>query len=305
MCYGPEHANTSERRPRQRTARAQASRPNANAASPPQPTTPEKANVSRGRLRTSAEDRISPLDRRQDQQDSEVKAHPQHSQEGHPQPHRQTNTTHPVPRYQGTPVRPAASSTQPHRVHRQEGYDPTGLRPPPPTNKRYYQKDRQPPPTKTPTPKNTTTPNRGNPQPRTRGIPHPAPYHRGMPWTTSDRHQRLPKHWNKTRKQVLAKANYQCEGFTPPPPSPRPAGGGAWVTDPYGRLHSPHCTGRATDVDHIIPTAEGGTDDPTNLRPLSHPCHTTTTCAHNTRRHTAIRAAATRPHVVHPGNIER
>lgn len=183
-------------------------------------------------------------------------------------------------------------------------HNPTGLRPNPP-NKRYYQKDRKPRPPNTPTPQNTRPPTGATPNPAQGVSPTQPPTIVGMPWTTSDRHQRLPKHWNKLRKQILAKANYQCEGFTPPPPSPTPAGGGAWVADPYGHLHSPHCTGRATDVDHIIPTAEGGTDDPTNLRPLSHPCHTTTTCAHNTARHTAIRAAATRPDVVHPGNIKR
>ena len=199
----------------------------------------------------------------------------------------------------------ASPTNQPPRTrqHKQESTQP-GLRPPPtpPTNGTTKKTGS---PQQTPPPQNTKPPNTRHPPPRTPDIPHPAPYHRGMPWDTSNRHQQLPKHWSKLRKQILAKANHQCEGFTPPPPSPRPAGGGTWVTDPYGRLHSPHCTGRATDVDHIIPTAEGGTDDPTNLRPLSHPCHTTTTCAHNTARHTAIRAAATRPDVAHPGDIKR
>jgi len=194
--------------------------------------------------------------------------------------------------------------TAPHTTH-PEGSPNRGSAPPHHPPQTVLPKNRTPPTHQTPHPRNTKPPNPGNHHPRTRGIPHPAPYHIGMPWTTSDRHQRLPKHWNKTRKQILAKANYQCEGFTPPPPSPRPAGGGAWVTDPHGHLHSPHCTGRATDVDHIIPASQGGTDDPTNLRPLSHPCHTTATCAHNTARHTAIRAAATRPTLVHPGNIKR
>jgi len=33
----------------------------------------------------------------------------------------------------------------------------------------------------------------------------------------------------------------------------------------------------ATDVDHIIPLSRGGTNDPGNLQPLCHSCHSTKT----------------------------
>ena len=33
------------------------------------------------------------------------------------------------------------------------------------------------------------------------------------------------------------------------------------------------CPRAASEVDHIVPIAEGGTDDPSNLRSLCHDCH--------------------------------
>lgn len=39
------------------------------------------------------------------------------------------------------------------------------------------------------------------------------------------------------------------------------------------QVGSPRCTTIATEVDHIIPVFEGGTDDPHNLQAICSPCH--------------------------------
>lgn len=48
----------------------------------------------------------------------------------------------------------------------------------------------------------------------------------------------------------------------------------------------------ATDVDHITPRSQGGSDDPTNLQPLCHACHSAKTLREQGRIHPA---AASRP----------
>jgi 5-methylcytosine-specific restriction protein A len=35
----------------------------------------------------------------------------------------------------------------------------------------------------------------------------------------------------------------------------------------------------ATEVDHVLPRSEGGTDDQANLQPICHPCHVAKTVA--------------------------
>lgn len=45
------------------------------------------------------------------------------------------------------------------------------------------------------------------------------------------------------------------------------------VDDPPCWLRYPGCTLRATEPDHIIPRARGGTDDPDNLRPACAHCN--------------------------------
>lgn len=115
-----------------------------------------------------------------------------------------------------------------------------------------------------------------------------------MPWATSNRRQRLPTNWNKTRKQVLAKAKYKCAGLDPattPPPTSREAAGG------YHRWHHPACDMRATDVDHII---AGDNHELSNLQALSHACHTAKTTHENTTAKARIRATATRERPPHP-----
>lgn len=51
--------------------------------------------------------------------------------------------------------------------------------------------------------------------------------------------------WSRIRRRVLSLANYSCV----------------------------ECTRPATEVDHIVPRAEGGTDDLSNLRALCIGCH--------------------------------
>lgn len=115
-----------------------------------------------------------------------------------------------------------------------------------------------------------------------------------MPWTTSNRRQRLPTNWNKIRKQVLAKAKYKCAGLDPittPPATSRER------VDGYRRWHHPACDMRATDVDHII---AGDNHEPSNLQALSHACHTAKTARENTAAKARIRATAARERPPHP-----
>jgi 5-methylcytosine-specific restriction protein A len=43
--------------------------------------------------------------------------------------------------------------------------------------------------------------------------------------------------------------------------------------DPDCRLRFPGCTGRSTEVDHVIGIDAGGSNDPANLRGVCHHCH--------------------------------
>ncbi|GAB7187166.1 hypothetical protein ATKI12_6997 [Kitasatospora sp. Ki12] len=70
-----------------------------------------------------------------------------------------------------------------------------------------------------------------------------------MAWTTSDRRDRLPADWQRTRRRILCRDGGRCT-----------------ATFSTGR----RCSARATDVDHIIP-GDDHTDD--NLRALCGWCH--------------------------------
>ena len=88
----------------------------------------------------------------------------------------------------------------------------------------------------------------------------PCPTHTRAPWTGSRRRDRI----GKTGWQIQADARRILR-----------------------RHHNIcHICGQpgATQVDHVVPIGEGGTDDDTNKRPIHpHPCHTNKTAAEAAR----------------------
>lgn len=56
--------------------------------------------------------------------------------------------------------------------------------------------------------------------------------------------------WRRLRARVILRDQYTCQ------------------------LCRRVCMDSDLDVDHIVPRAQGGTDDPANLRTLCRPCHT-------------------------------
>lgn len=65
-------------------------------------------------------------------------------------------------------------------------------------------------------------------------------------------------------------------------------------------IQSGDCTQHATEVDHIIPRAEGGSDHPTNLAAVCATCHAFKTKQERLRG-IARRPRARRPPESHPG----
>src|SRR5687767_12483 len=73
-------------------------------------------------------------------------------------------------------------------------------------------------------------------------------------WPTTSRHARgYGRRWMALRLQILKRDDYLCQ-------CDRCMGGALRVT-------------AATQVDHRIPKAQGGTDDPSNLRAVAADCH--------------------------------
>lgn len=60
-----------------------------------------------------------------------------------------------------------------------------------------------------------------------------------------------------------------------------------------------HCGAPSTEADHIVPVAQGGTNDDTNGQGLCHPCHTAKTQAEAHAARTAT--PRQRPREPHPG----
>lgn len=75
-----------------------------------------------------------------------------------------------------------------------------------------------------------------------------------MAWSRESRHARgYGTAWDKLRRRILERDFHLCQ-------CPACRGGEIRVTP-------------ATEVDHITPKAQGGTDDETNLRAVNSECH--------------------------------
>ena len=62
-----------------------------------------------------------------------------------------------------------------------------------------------------------------------------------------------------------------------------------------------HCGAPATEVDHIVNLAQGGTHDPLNLQALCPPCHRVKTETEALAARKAALAARYHPRETHPG----
>src|SRR5687767_279152 len=97
-----------------------------------------------------------------------------------------------------------------------------------------------------------------------------------MTWT-GDPRTTTPQ-WRATRRRILKRDSHRC----------------TWMD------HGERCSQPANQVDHIIPVADGGTDEDTNLRALCTPHHQRKTAieGNHARWH---RNPRTRPPEQHPG----
>ena len=83
----------------------------------------------------------------------------------------------------------------------------------------------------------------------------------------------LPRNWARLRAAILDRDDHLC------------------------RLRYDCCTGQATDVDHVVPACQGGSDHPTNLVAACSACHRRKTG----REARASRVPTARPAETHPG----
>lgn len=80
--------------------------------------------------------------------------------------------------------------------------------------------------------------------------------------------------WIRLTREVLARDRYWCQLRYPD-----------------------RCIGTATQADHILRPADGGTDDPSNLRGACAPCH----AKRSSEQGNAARERQNRPAGPHPG----
>lgn len=73
--------------------------------------------------------------------------------------------------------------------------------------------------------------------------------------------------WDRRRARILRRDGYRCQC--------KECKDGGFITP-------------ATDVDHIIPRADGGSDDDDNLQALGHECHRRKTANENAARRRAL-----------------
>ncbi|WP_329520522.1 HNH endonuclease [Spirillospora sp. NBC_01491] len=97
-----------------------------------------------------------------------------------------------------------------------------------------------------------------------------------MAWENSNRADRLPKDWRRTRARILRRDRRTCQ------------------------LTGPDCIGTATEVDHI---QAGDDHDPANLQAVCTRCHASKSGHEGGTASTQARAARPRlrPAESHPG----
>lgn len=93
------------------------------------------------------------------------------------------------------------------------------------------------------------------------------------------RTQPKPQGWGAIRRRILKRDNFECQ-------MPTPLG---------------VCSERATDVDHIIPASQGGSDADENLRALCGPHHRVKSSSEGGRAAQAKRIPRKRRQEPHPG----
>lgn len=109
-----------------------------------------------------------------------------------------------------------------------------------------------------------------------------------MAWETSDRKAFLPDNWTQLRASILARAGGRCE-----------------VIKKNGR----RCFDKPNAVDHIIPHAEGGTDEVANLQAICPWHHQKKSSAEggrgSQRSYAKMRESVLREPEKHPGLIDK
>jgi 5-methylcytosine-specific restriction protein A len=78
-------------------------------------------------------------------------------------------------------------------------------------------------------------------------------------------------HWRRIRANVLRRDGWQCQGSIETQMVERTEGVNIVIAGEAGP--SLRCWNEATEVDHIIPKSQGGTDELDNLQSLCKGCH--------------------------------
>ncbi|MFE2912831.1 HNH endonuclease [Kitasatospora indigofera] len=102
-----------------------------------------------------------------------------------------------------------------------------------------------------------------------------------MTWSTSRRRATLPPDWQATRRRILDRDHSQC----------------VWERASTGRV----CGRPATQVDHIVRPADGGSDEDTNLQALCRWHHQAKSSSEGGQASAAARPSRSRPVEAHPG----
>ena len=89
--------------------------------------------------------------------------------------------------------------------------------------------------------------------------------------------RRPRKGWDRVRRRVLRRDGHECQ------------------------IRGPQCLVAATEVDHIVNVASGGTDDPENLRAACRPCNRAKAQAEAAAARRVRSAGGRHPTERHPG----